>query len=173
MSADTSTGVQARFSAPCAPYAPVTVALGALVFGEQTGRSGDLRLDLPLFPGAGTLTVTLDGIVTRATLPAPAGPVPDIAAVIWPDAPPPGLPGTRVAESGDGTTPRRLGFPGETPVVDLLPATPDHIGLAVTPATCGRSITARLIIGDTVRDLNVTLPDCDGPDGALRIPIPR
>lgn len=171
LSFDTTAGVQAIYMAPCAPYAPVTVALGALVFGEQTGRAGDLRLNLPALPDGGILTVTLDGTVTRAPLPAPAGPVPDIAAVSWPDGPPPDLPGVRVAESGQGATPRRLGFPGETPVVDLLPAVPDHIDLVVTPTSCGRSYTAQIINGDSIRALRVTLPDCDGLDGALRIPL--
>ena len=170
---DTPRGVAAVYTAPCAPYASVTVTHGPLVFGDQTGRTGDLRLDLPAADGAGTLSVALDGTVTRTALPAPAGPVPPLAAIAWPDAPPPDLLGARSAESGQVTAVRRLGFPGEGPVVDLLPGMPDHIDLAVTPATCGREVAARIITGDVIRDLRVTLPGCNEPPGALRIPLAR
>lgn len=168
---DTTADRRAIYTAPCAPYATVTVALGALVFGEQTGRTGDLRLVLPTLSGTQTLTITLDGTVTRATLPTPAGPVPPFAAMSWPDTPPPDRPGAWAAESGHGTTPGRLGFPGETPVVDLLPLGANHLDLPVTATTCGRNITAHVVTGDTLRDLRVTLPDCGGPDGTLRIPL--
>lgn len=166
-------GVRAVYSAPCAPYAAVTVSLGPLIFGEQTGRRGDLRLDLPALPGGGTLTVARDGTETRTPLPAPAGPVPDIAAVIWPDAPPPDFPGARVAESGQGPALRRLGFPGEAPQVDLLPAGSAYLDLPVTAATCGQDIAARIVSAGRTRDLRLALPPCDGPMGALRIPLAR
>jgi len=170
----TATGpatVRATYAAPCAPYAAVTVAYGPLVFGEQTGRGGDLRLDLPALPAGGTLTVTGNGAAARAALSPPADPVPDIAAVIWPDAPPPDRPGGAAAESGHGSVPRRLGFPGTAPQVDLLPAAATHLDLPVTPATCGRTLTGRIVAGGRARDLRVTLPGCDTPTGALRIPL--
>lgn len=159
------------YTDPCAPYAAVSVALGPLVFGDQTGRAGGLRLDLPALPGGGSLAVTRDGVVTRAPLPAPTGPIPTLAAVSWPDAPPPDLPGARLAGSGHGAAPRRLGFPGETPVIDVLRGAMGHIDLPLGPATCGRRIAAQIVTRDGIRDLRVTLPDCGGPVGALRIPL--
>lgn len=169
----TSGGAELRaiYRAPCAPYAAVTVTHGPLVFGEETGRDGGLILHLPALPGGGILTVTLDGSATRADLPMPADPVPDLAAVIWPDAPPPDLPGAREAESGNRAVPRRLGFPGTTPQVDLLPGVPAQLDLPVTPATCGRTITARIVTGTQTRALRVILPACEAPMGAIRIPL--
>jgi hypothetical protein len=163
-------GLRASYVSPCAPYTAVTVTLGPLVFGEETGRDGDLRLDLPALPGGGVLIVTQGGAETRAPVPPPAGPVPAIAAVIWPDAPAPDLPGAWAAESGHGA-PRRLGFPGETPQADLLPPGSTHLDLPVTPATCGRDIAGRIVTGDLTRDLRLTFPACDGPRGTLRIPL--
>ena len=168
---EASGGVAAVYTDPCAPYAAVTVTHGPLVFGEETGRTGTLRLDLPALPGGGILAVTRDGTVTRAALPAPAGPVPPLAAISWPDAPPPDLPGARLAESGHGTAPRSLGFPGAGPRIDLFPGTPDHIDLPLTAATCGRAVAGVVITTGSVRDLRVTLPGCDAPPGALRIPL--
>jgi len=178
-----SESLRATFTAPCAPYAAVTVTHGPLKFGEQTGRDGDLRLDLPALPAGGRLTVSLAGTLTRADLPMPAKPVPDLAAVIWPDALPPDGPGARVAESGLGSglwsgpgsghaaAPRRLGFPGERPQVDVLPAGATSLDLPITPDTCGQEVTAQVVTGTQTRDLRVTLPACDGPTGALRIPL--
>jgi len=163
--------LRATYTAPCAPYAAVTVAYGPLVFGEQTGRGGDLRLDLPALSAGGTLTISRNGAVARAALSPPAGPVPDIAAVIWPDAPPPDLPSAGQAESGHVDGRKRLGFPGAAPRVDLLPGVPAHLDVPVTPATCGRTVTARIVTGPRIRDLRVTLPGCETPPGALRIPL--
>jgi hypothetical protein len=163
--------VRATYIAPCAPYAAATVTHGTLVFGEQTGRDGDLRLDLPAIPGGGILAVTVDGVATRVDLPAPAGPVPDIAAVIWQDFPSPDLPVTFADEAGLTVMPERLGFPGERPQVDLIPGNATSLDFPITATSCDQEIDVRIVMGADVRDLAVTLPACDGPLGALRIPL--
>lgn len=161
--------VLVHYTAPCAPYAPVSVTYGPVSFGEETGMRGQLDLTLPALSGVTTLRIKTGSSAHDLELPQSAGVQPFVALVLPGD----GAGAELTADTARGQT---FGFPGQVPQARLLPVSGDAVPvltLAVTDATCGRPVTLDLVDGRkaTAQRLEVTMPACSRVGEVLRLPL--
>lgn len=157
-----------RVEAPCAPYAPVRLTLGALAVDEESGIDGSLSATLPPLGGSGEVVAQVAGATLRAALPdLVATP---FTAVVWPAS------GAWGNLSGAVST-LRLGYPrpGTAPVDLAFGSGPVRIEAPVTEAGCGRRLQAALLSDATDQPVPVAvdLPDCAAVGQRVSIPLPR
>jgi hypothetical protein len=157
-----------RLEAPCAPYAPVRLTLGALAVDEETGIDGTLSATLPPLPGSGEVAVQVAGAELRAALPVLAAT--PFTAVIWPAT------GAWGSLSG-ATSTLRLGYPrpGSAPVDLAFGTGPVRIEAPVSESGCGRRLQAALLSDAAPQPVAVAvdLPDCAAVGQRVSIPLPR
>lgn len=164
-------GIELTLHAPCAPYAPVALRYGAISFAEETDTHGRLSLTLPRLAGADTVDLVQGSDRLSAPVPQPDLDAAPYTAVIWPDGTRWGHLGTPDATPAAGQR-FELGFPAGGPVADILTdAAQAWLDLPVTPDTCGRAVSAQVLLDGRALPLTLTLPGCDGSGGALRVPL--
>jgi len=158
----------------CAPYAPVTVTLGALRLAEELSLDGTLSLDLPPVRGAGEVVVEAPDARLGAAVPAAARPPDPFAAVIWPE-------GSAWGElAARGADVRRLGFaaPGRGPLAAVVALPEDGRAVLhadVTSESCGRVLEAAVLDAAraTPAPLRLFMPGCHATGERLVLPLPR
>ncbi|MCA8881508.1 MAG: hypothetical protein KDA73_16475 [Rhodobacteraceae bacterium] len=175
LSEEAGARLQISVRAPCHPYAPVVLTLGALRVSDETGIDGELVTRLPRLPGATSVAAEIAGSVLTTGIPAAAAPASPFAIVIWPD---PGPWGALVSDDSGNAGARRLGFPFPQPhqvadLLDLASGGAARIDVPVTSGTCGRILEAELLTPDhpAARTVRVTMPDCLAEGQGLRVPL--
>lgn len=161
--------ISVHYSAPCAPYAPVSVTYGPVTFGEETGVDGQLDLTLPALSGVTTVRVQTGSAAHDLTLPPVADAQRFVALV---------LPGDDAGAelSADATQGQKFGFPGRAPQAWLLPVSAGALpvlSLPITGSTCGRRVALDLVDGrkGPRQQLEVTMPACSREGEVLHLPL--
>lgn len=158
-------GWSLALSAPCKPYAAVTVTYGPMVFFEELGNAGQVALALPVLPDVGTAEVMIGAEALEVTVPASARAVGFIRIV--------------GQEGQPGLLPQ-IGFPDpETGLIaeaEFYPTgpTPEGIDVPVRADNCGQSLRFSLMRDGWpgAREITVALPDCALTGAVIRLPLP-
>lgn len=159
--------ISLRLSAPCAPYAPVAIAMGDLRFTEETGINGGLELDLPRLAGTGHLAVS----TASQTIVAPLSSTDGLTDYVVATATPAAWPVQMAQGAAEAVV---LGYPTATPRALVLPLAGSEtlqLDLPVTADTCGTeaALTLRHGSNDAASTVSVKMPDCSRLGSTLRL----
>ena len=163
-------------AAPCLPSARVELRLGALTFAVLTDAAGGFHAQMPAMAQTNrVLAIMPDGTELAASAEAPdLGAIERIALIAGASS--------ALHLSAPGGQITALGDPAARPALlaevhSIAKAAPEAAVIVVadlTPATCGADLGAtfwRAGAPDVV-PLSLAMPDCDGIDGAVLLPLP-